>query len=98
MVIKNIKKLKIVNAEEKGSVTYRELIPKREMVLTDSTKLVFSASESSQGKVNFDVRTYIVKESENIPTRKGINFNVENLEEFLAIIMDINKELIDKNI
>lgn len=96
MILNNkLRKLQ-VNAEEK--VTYKDVIEKRELILTDSTKLVFSTSESSKGKVNFDIRTYITKGEEEIPTRKGINFNVENLEEFIALVLEMNKELIEKNI
>lgn len=87
-----------VEAEGRNKITYTDILEKREIKLTDSTKLVFSATESSTGVVNFDVRTYITKGEEEIPTRKGINFNVENLEEFLTVVLEMNKELIEKNI
>lgn len=99
MIMRPKRKLSQVQAEEKGSsVTYKDLVKRRELTLTDSTKLVFSVVENSKKTITLDIRTYITKNGDEIPTRKGINLNIENMEELIETILDINNELIDKNI
>lgn len=85
-----------VQAEEKPKKTtteYSELIPTREMEITDGIKLVFSVSKTKEGTPHLDIRTWIQSEKYTGPTKKGINFDIENLEEFKEILEKIDSDL-----
>lgn len=93
--------ISVVKAEEKKekkTVEYKDLIKARELEIADGIKLVFSVSKSSEGNPHLDIRTWIDTEKYSGPTKKGINFDIESLEEFKDIIEDIDSELESMNI
>lgn len=89
-----------VSAEEKPQTTpkiskreYRDVLPQREMEIADGIKLVFNVSSTTEGRPHLDIRTWINSDRYNGPTKKGINFDIENIEEFKEIIEEIYWEL-----
>lgn len=84
--------------EPKKDIKYSEVIVPREITLNDKAKLVFSVSKTSEGDYLVDIRTHVKTADYEGRTKKGINFNVENLEEFMTIMEEINEELEDKGI
>lgn len=89
-----------VSAEEKSQTTpkiskreYRDVLPQREMEIADGVKLVFNVSATSEGRPHLDIRTWINSDKYTGPTKKGINFDIENIEEFKEIIEKIYWEL-----
>ena len=80
-------------ATKKETVEYNDVIQNRELNIADGIKLVFSVSRAKEGNPHVDRRTYIETEKYSGPTKKGINFDVENLEEFIGIMEEINEEL-----
>ena len=67
-----------------------------EMEITDSSDLVFSAFENENGEVYVSVRTYIDTDRYKGPTKKGITFHVERLEEFKDMIAKLDSKLNNK--
>lgn len=87
-----------VSAEEKPvtkkeTVEYEDVSEAKELNIADGVKLVFSVSRAKGGNPHLDIRTYIENEKYSGPTKKGINFDIENLEEFMDILQEINEEL-----
>lgn len=74
-------------------VEYNDIIETKELAIADGVKLVFSVSKTLDGNPHLDIRTWVKSEKYEGPTKKGINFDVENLEEFLDIVNGINEEL-----
>lgn len=90
-----------VKAEEKPKkekVEYNDLIEPKELEISEGIKLVFSVSKTSEGNPHLDIRTWIQSEKYTGPTKKGINFDIENLEEFKEILEQIDVELDMKGI
>lgn len=91
-----------VKAEEKEAVTkkkevnYTEVVEPRELEIAEGIKLVFSVSTTTEGYPHMDIRTHIQSEKYTGPTKKGINFCIENLEEFRELLKDIDNELQEK--
>ena len=97
------KALIIAKAEEgkkNPSVQYEEVIEPKELQLTEDVKLVFSVSQNknNDGNPHVDIRTHINTERYTGATKKGINFDIENLEEFIDILNELNKELEEQNL
>lgn len=92
----------VVNAEEKPkkdkTIEYQDIIEARELEIADGIKLVFSVSKTSEGNPHLDIRTWIESEKYTGPTKKGINFDIESLEEFRDILQDIDSELSNKGV
>lgn len=89
----------VANAEEKPKKEkqeYKDIIKTREMEIAEGIKLVFSVSKTSEGNPHLDIRTWIESEKYSGPTKKGINFDIEGLEEFRGILEEIDSEL-EKN-
>lgn len=84
-----------VSAEEKPKKEkeYHDIIEPQEITIAEGIKLVFSVSKTSEGNPHLDIRTWIESEKYTGPTKKGINFDVENLEEIRAILEGIDKAL-----
>lgn len=78
--------------EKKDKIEYTEIITPRELEIAEGVKLVFSVTKSSEGNPHIDIRTYIESEKYSGPTKKGINFDIENMEEFLEILNEVNIE------
>lgn len=55
-------------------------------------KIVVELSDYG-GKTYFNVRIYFQKDGEWIPTKKGVNLNVENLEELKTAIAKAEEHL-----
>lgn len=90
-----------VKAEEKPKkekVEYNDIIGPKELEISEGIKLVFSVSKTSDGNPHLDIRTWINSEKYTGPTKKGINFDIENLEEFKEILEQIDVELDMKGI
>lgn len=83
-------------SEKKEKPVYIDLAEKRELTISDGVKLVFSVSKAQEGNPHLDIRTYIDSESYKGPTKKGINFDIESLEEFIQILEIMNEELDSK--
>lgn len=59
--------------------------------ITDNKRLVLSIGEF-RGDERIDLRQYVKDGSEYIPTRKGINFNAEWLDDFVKIVEKLKDE------
>lgn len=79
--------------ETKKKVEYVDILPSKELEIADGIKLVFSVSCSSEGTPHLDIRTWVESEKYTGPTKKGINFDIENLEEFKTLLEEIDNEL-----
>lgn len=93
--------ISVVKAEEKKekkTVEYKDLVEARELEIAEGIKLVFSVSKTSEGNPHLDIRTWIESEKYTGPTKKGINFDIESLEEFRSILEEIDSELESKGI
>ena len=84
--------------KEKTVVDYKDVVEPQELEIADGIKLVFSVSKTTEGTPHLDIRTWIESEKYTGPTKKGINFDIENLEDFLEILKDIDKELQSKGL
>ena len=92
-----------VKAEEnkknaKNERTYTDLVKNRELSIAEGVKLVFSVSKANDGNPHIDIRTHITSEKYTGMTKKGINFDIEFLEEFKQIIEFIDEELQENGI
>lgn len=90
-------------AEEKPKAkkenTYVDIIPSQRMNIADGIDLVFSVSQSAdEGEPHLDIRTYVKTDRYTGPTKKGINFNIESLEEFRGILEAIEEQLVEKGL
>lgn len=76
---------------------YINVIKPIEMEITDTTKLVISANKKGEeGDIFIDIRTYINTSSYKGPTKKGISFHIERLEEFKESILKLDSTLEEK--
>lgn len=95
---KIVPKKKEGKKETKEKITYTDLIKPKELEIADGVKLVFSVSKADDGNPHVDIRTHITTESYTGMTKKGINFDVESLEEFKNILDEVDSELEKKGI
>jgi hypothetical protein len=84
--------------KEKVKKEYIQLVKQREMTVSDKAKLVFSVSKTEEGEPHVDIRLWLTSERYSGPTREGVNFNIENMEEFMSILEDLNSECEEKGI
>lgn len=77
---------------------YTKLAEERVLRITDGTSLVFSVSKTKEGNPHLDIRTHVHTEKYEGPTKRGINFNIEFLEDFRQILEIIDEELADKGL
>jgi len=56
-----------------------------ELEISDNTKLKLSIGEY-RGSERVDLRQYFKVENDYIPTKKGINFNSEWIDDFLKMV------------
>lgn len=86
-----------VEAEEKPkskkNIDYVKVIEDIELYIADGIKLVFSVSQKDEeSPCHVDVRTWVEGEKYTGPTKKGINFNIEYLDEVIEVLKTLNKE------
>ena len=79
---------------------YEDCIDKKELQLNQTTKLVFSVRRKNDdmGLPYVDIRVFINSPEYTGPTKKGINFALERLDEFQGMIEEINAECDEKGI
>ncbi|GAJ20018.1 unnamed protein product, partial [marine sediment metagenome] len=53
--------------------------------ITDNKKLILSIGEY-RGSERIDLRQYVKNKNEYIPTKRGVNFDSEWVEKFIAMI------------
>lgn len=90
-----------VKAEEpkkKVERSYENIVQAREMYIADGVKLVFSVSKTSDGEPHLDIRTHIESEKYTGPTKKGINLDIEYLEDLKVILDEIDQDLQKKGL
>ena len=85
--------------KEKAKKEYTNLIEPQELLIADKAKLVFSASvpkDAEEESVHLDIRTFIVNpdpDKYSGPTQKGINFDVEYLDEVIELLKGVSEGL-----
>jgi metal-dependent HD superfamily phosphatase/phosphodiesterase len=73
--------------------TYKPIIEGVELTVTDKMKLCFSVSRKGDyGLPHVDIREFVMTEVYTGLTKKGINFNIEYLDEFIGILQKISAE------
>lgn len=77
---------------------YEKLAEERVLRITDGTSLVFSISKTKDGDPHVDIRTHVHTDKYDGPTKRGVNFNIEFLEDFRHILEIIDEELAEKGI
>ena len=79
---------------------YQDCIDKKELQLNETTKLVFSVRRKNDdiGLPYVDIRIFVNSPEYTGPTKKGINFALERLDEFQGMIEEINAECDEKGI
>lgn len=93
------KKLPIKKEEKKKKPTdFTKLAEERVLRITDGTSLVFSVSKTQEGNPHVDIRTHVHTDKYDGPTKRGINFDIEFLEDFRQILEFIDEELSEKGI
>lgn len=92
------KKLPKKKEDKKEKPVYIDLIEPKELEIADGIKLVFSVSKTFEGNPHVDIRTHITTERYTGLTTKGINFDVESLEEFRNILESLDSELESKGV
>ena len=79
---------------------YKDCIEKKELQLNETTKLVFSVRRKNDdiGLPYVDIRIFINSPEYTGPTKKGINFALERLDEFQKLVEAINVECDEKGV
>lgn len=79
---------------------YQDCIDKKELQLNQTTKLVFSVRRKNDdtGLPYVDIRVFINSPEYTGPTKKGISFALEILDDFQGLIEEINAECDEKGI
>lgn len=79
--------------------SYPDLLEKKELVLGDTNKLVFSVARGGEyGLPMIDIRHYTDTSKYSGPTKKGIRLPLEMLYDFLEILDEIDTECDEKGI
>ena len=90
--------------EEKGGNklppdTYKKIIEGMELKCTDHMKLCFSVSrKGDDGLPHVDIREFAMTEVYTGMTKKGINFNIEYLDEIIGILQAISMQCESKGL
>lgn len=79
--------------ELEEEITYTDIIPSQTLVLDEVHRLVFSVSSQNGEEPHLDIRTFIETPKYSGATKKGINLHIENIEEFRAILRDMDNQL-----
>lgn len=79
---------------------YKDCIEKKELQLNETTKLVFSVRRKNDdiGLPYVDIRIFANSPEYTGPTKKGINFALERLDEFQKLVEEINVECDEKGV
>jgi hypothetical protein len=89
------KKEKVEKEEKKVTPVYVKVLPDKELLIHDKAKLVFSVSQTSQDSpAHVDIRTHICNNEPKYvgPTQKGVNFDLEYLDEIIEMLQEISRE------
>ena len=79
--------------------TYKDEIEPLEMELSDKVKLIFAVKRQGElGLPNVDIRMYMTTDVYTGFTKKGINFPLELIEEFIELVNQVNAECEEKGI
>lgn len=79
--------------------TYQDEIEPKRLKIDDNTELVFSVKRGGElGLPRVDIRQYVKTENYEGFTKKGINFALEYLYDFIDICNDVNEECDKANI
>ena len=80
--------------------TYSDCIEKKVLQLNETTKLVFSVRRKNDdvGLPWVDIRVFVNSDEYTGPTKKGISFPLERLDEFQELIETINEECDEKGV
>lgn len=80
--------------------TYKDCIKKKELQLNENTKLIFSVrrKDDDLGLPWVDIRVFVNSPEYTGPTKKGISFALERLDEFQGLIEEINAECDEKGV
>ena len=82
-----------------GDDEYPDLIDKRELVLNETNKLVFSVARGGEyGLPMIDIRHYMDTKKYSGPTKKGIRIPLEMLYDFMETLEEIDTECDEKHI
>lgn len=88
------KQKKVFDDEE-----YPDLIDKKELVLGDKDKLVFSVARGGEfGLPMVDIRHYVKTSKYTGPTKKGIRLPLEMLYSFMELLEEVDTECDEKGI
>lgn len=97
LIVKAQAEEKRETSSKKKEVDFKDVIEPKIMNLSEGVDLVFSVSESTEKEgARLDIRTYLKTERYAGPTKKGINFPIELLEEFKEFINEIDQILQDR--
>lgn len=91
-----VAKAESVKEEKPKKAEYKEVVKPRTINLIEGIDLVFSVSKNKSEEDSLphvDIRTYIESENYTGPTKKGINFSLEHLDEVIKILKDIESEM-----
>lgn len=69
-----------------------------EIELSDSSKLVITASHKKGEEVYIDIRLWVTNDDYEGPTKKGITFSKNILDEFVDTMDELNANLLKKGI
>lgn len=88
---------KAINKEENSKKlppdVYKPIISGKEIEVSDTKKLCFSVTRrGDDGLPHVDIREYISTELYTGMTKKGVNFDIEYLDEVIEMLQAINKE------
>lgn len=76
---------------------YTQVINPIEMELTEKSKLIFSASKNNKtDEVYVDIRIHVNSERYSGPTKKGITFPLDRIEEVQEKLKELDNMLIAK--
>ncbi|MBO8161118.1 MAG: hypothetical protein H0Z24_05730 [Thermosipho sp. (in: Bacteria)] len=78
-------------------VNYEQIISPKELEISDKSKLVFSVSKAEDSNIpHLDIRLHVTSNKYTGLTKKGINFPIEWLPDFLEILDKIDRECAEK--
>ena len=78
---------------------YPDLLDKKELVLGESNKLVFSVARGGEyGLPMIDIRHYVNTKKYSGPTKKAVRIPLEMLYSFMEILEEIDTECDEKGI
>ena len=84
---------KIAENEMKKKSDFIDLIEKKELQVSDSSKLIFSVSKKGEDGIPYaDIRHHLTSDTHTGLTKQAIRFPLEYLLDFIEIIDCVNNE------